>query len=88
MKRVRVEVSGLVQGVFFRDSCRREAQRRGVAGWVRNTGAGTVEAELEGEDADVDALVAWCRTGPPQASVQRVDVTDASATGESGFEVR
>ena len=85
---MRVEVDGLVQGVFFRDSCRREAERHGVAGWVRNTPSGTVEAELEGEDADVDALVAWCRTGPPQASVQRVDVTDLSPTGGSGFEVR
>ena len=88
MKRVRVEVSGLVQGVFFRDSCRREAQRHGVSGWVRNTRSGTVEAELEGDGADVDALVAWCRTGPPHASVSGVDVTELSPTGGSGFEVR
>jgi len=88
MKRVHVEVSGLVQGVFFRDSCRREARSRGVSGWVRNTGAGTVEAELEGEDAAVDAVVAWCRQGPPQADVQRVDVADVEPTGDRGFEVR
>ena len=88
MKRVRVEVSGLVQGVFFRDSCRREAERRGVAGWVRNTRAGTVEAELEGDDEAVDAVVAWCRSGPPQASVSGVDLDDLEPTGATGFEVR
>ncbi|WP_432477992.1 acylphosphatase [Nocardioides sp. GXQ0305] len=88
MKRVHVEVSGLVQGVFFRDSCRREAQSRQVSGWVRNTRGGTVEAEFEGEDAEVDALVAWCRSGPPHASVQRVDTSDVPTTGSTGFEIR
>ena len=83
-----VEISGMVQGVFFRDTCRREARARGISGWVRNTGAGTVEAEFEGEDADVAALVGWCRTGPPHAEVERVDVTDTDPTGSSGFEVR
>ena len=88
MKRVHVEVSGMVQGVFFRDSCRREATARGVAGWVANTSRGTVEAELEGGDGDVDALVAWCRTGPPQASVDAVEVRDVEPTGATDFEVR
>ena len=83
-----VEISGLVQGVFFRDSCRREAITRGVSGWVRNTVAGTVEAELEGDDAAVDAMVGWCRTGPPHADVDRIAVTEAAPTGGSGFEVR
>jgi len=83
-----VEVSGLVQGVFFRDTCHREAQARRVTGWVRNTSAGTVEAEFEGDDADVDALVAWCRTGPPHASVERVDASGVPTTGDSRFEVR
>ena len=83
-----VEISGMVQGVFFRDSCRREARARGVSGWVRNTNAGTVEAEFEGADSDVDALVTWCRSGPPHADVERVDVTPADPTGSSGFEVR
>ena len=52
--RVHVEITGRVQGVFFRDSCRTEALRRGVHGWVRNTPAGTVEAEFEGEPQAVD----------------------------------
>jgi acylphosphatase len=88
MKRVRVEVTGLVQGVYFRDTCRREAQARDVGGWVRNTPSGTVEAEFEGDDADVDAMVAWCRSGPPHASVQRVDAAGVPTTGASRFEIR
>lgn len=88
MKRVHVEVHGDVQGVFFRDSCRSEAQQRGVAGWVTNTASGTVEAEFEGPDGDVDAMVVWCRQGPSRASVERVDTREVDATGGSGFEVR
>ena len=87
MKRVRVEVHGAVQGVFFRDSCRREATRLGVSGWVRNEPDGSVAAELEGEPAAVDELVGWCRTGSRGARVERVDV-EISANGERGFEVR
>ena len=86
--RVHVEVSGQVQGVFFRDACSREAARHDVAGWVRNTEGGTVEAEFEGADDAVDAMVAWCRQGTPRASVERVDVQQVDDTGESGFEVR
>lgn len=88
MIRVRVVVTGDVQGVFFRDGCRREAQARGVSGWVRNTAAGTVEAELEGEQRDVDAMVAWCRHGPPRATVTGVAVDHLAPTGSSGFDVR
>jgi len=88
MKRVHVEVSGTVQGVFFRDSLRHEAHSHGVVGWVRNTTTGTVEAELEGEAADVDAVVAWCRRGSPQATVEGVEVSDTDPRGDTGFEVR
>jgi acylphosphatase len=88
MIRRRVVVSGQVQGVFFRDTCRREAARRGVAGWVRNRGDGTVEAVFEGQPEAVDAMVAWARTGPPDAVVARVDVTDEPVDGAVGFAVR
>ena len=84
----RVLVHGRVQGVFFRDSARREAQRCGVAGWVTNRDDGTVEALFEGEADAVQALVAWCRDGPPQAHVERVDVEDAEPSGLGGFGVR
>lgn len=86
--RRRVEVRGHVQGVFFRDTCRREAAARGVAGWVRNRADGSVEAVFEGAPDAVDALVAWARRGPPHARVADVTVHDESAEGLTRFEVR
>ena len=85
--RVRVVVSGRVQGVFFRDSCREQARALGVGGWVRNRADGTVEGELEGPGAAVDRLVAWCRAGPPRARVDAVDVSSVEAVGDARFRV-
>jgi len=87
-KRVRVVVTGRVQGVFFRAACAREARARGVAGWVRNREDGGVEAAFEGGDGDVDALVAWCRNGPRHAVVDSVEVRSEDLAGERSFEVR
>jgi acylphosphatase len=86
--RRRVLVSGRVQGVFFRDSCRREAQRVGVGGWVRNLSDGRVEACFEGDDDVVQRLVEWCRTGPGAAYVTDVEAIDEDPQGESDFRVR
>lgn len=88
MIRRRVVAHGLVQGVFFRDSCRQEAERAGVSGWVRNTDDGTLEAVFEGEDEPVQRVVTWVRHGPPQADVTSVDVADEEPRGERGFAVR
>ena len=85
--RRRVVAHGRVQGVFFRDSTREEAERRGVNGWVRNTPKGTVEAVFEGTADAVDAMTAWCRIGPPQARVADVEVADEDPQGEHGFAV-
>jgi acylphosphatase len=84
---VRVIVSGRVQGVFFRASCAQEARTRGLAGWVRNRPDGAVEAVFEGTEAQVEAMVAWCRLGPPSARVDAVSVETARPTGTVGFEV-
>lgn len=88
MIRRHVVVHGLVQGVFFRETVRRHAVAAGVAGWVRNTREGTVEAVLEGDRAAVDALLALCQEGPRGARVDRVDVLDESPEGVVGFAVR
>ncbi|WP_240135608.1 acylphosphatase [Streptomyces sp. MUM 178J] len=85
--RKRVVVGGVVQGVFFRDTCRQTAQEHGVAGWVRNVGRGEVEAVFEGEEGGVEALVRWARRGPAAAVVERVEVRDEAPEGASGFEV-
>jgi acylphosphatase len=86
--RRRVVVRGYVQGVFFRDTARREAQRRGVAGWVRNRADGAVEAVFEGASAEVEALVEFCRHGPRGADVADVEVSDEPVEGLAGFDVR
>jgi acylphosphatase len=82
---VHVEVTGSVQGVFFRATCIERAREFGVAGWVRNTLDGRVEAEFEGDDDAVGSLVAWCHEGPRSARVDRVDVREEPPTGERGF---
>jgi acylphosphatase len=86
--RRRVVVHGHVQGVFFRDSCRREASSRGVAGWVTNRPDGAVEAVFEGEADAVEAMVDWCRGGPRGADVDSVEDTSEEPEGLSGFDVR
>jgi len=86
--RRRVVVTDRVQGVWFRESCRREADSLRVAGWVRNRSDGAVEAAFEGESAAVLAMVAWCETGPPHAEVDHVDVADERPEGVVGFRVR
>jgi acylphosphatase len=86
--RARVVVHGLVQGVWFRESTRREAEALGVHGWVRNREDGTVEAVFEGEPHAVAQVVAWCRIGPPRAEVTAIDVTEEPPQGDLGFRVR
>ena len=86
--RRRVIAHGRVQGVFFRDSTRREAERRGVSGWARNTPQGTVEAAFEGDPDAVAAMVAFVRAGPGHADVSRVDVHEEPPEGLAGFAVR
>lgn len=85
--RVRAVVSGRVQGVWYRESCRREAERLGVGGWVRNRPDGRVEIEAEGPRPAVDALLTWAGHGPPRAVVDRVAVDDRPPVGESRFRV-
>ena len=86
--RRRIRAHGRVQGVFFRDSTRLQAQHRDVAGWVCNAADGSVEAVFEGDLQDVEALVELCRGGPGHASVERLDVEEEAPEGLSGFEVR
>lgn len=86
--RRRVLVSGNVQGVFYRDSCREQAQQRGVGGSARNLSDGRVEVFLEGEPDAVDAMIEWCREGPPHAQVTSVEVDDEQPGGESSFSIR
>ena len=86
--RRRAVVRGHVQGVFFRDSVRRLAERYGVTGWVANRRDGAVEAVFEGEPDAVERLIRFCREGPRGAGVHDVEVTEEEPAGEAGFSVR
>ena len=77
MKTLRLQIMGRVQGVWFRESMRNEAERLGVTGWVRNLPDGSVEAIIQGSIEAVDALLEWTQTGPPMARVERVIVDEA-----------
>jgi acylphosphatase len=84
--RARVLVSGRVQGVYFRQTTKEVATRNGLTGWVRNLDDGRVEAVFEGDKESIDRTIEWCRTGPPNARVQALDVSFGEYTGEfSGF---
>ena len=88
MVRYRVLISGRVQGVFFRDTCRRLAVQHGVTGWVRNLPDGRVEAVFEGPPDRVESMVGWCGRGPRGAEVNGVEVEWEEPRGDHGFAVR
>lgn len=83
--RVRIIISGHVQGVFFRAGARDEAMRLGIAGFARNNPDGSVLIEAEGSPSAVDRFRAWCETGPPRAKVERIDVIPIAVRGEHAF---
>ena len=86
--RAHLMISGRVQGVFYRMETKSAADRIGVSGWVRNKRDGRVEAIVEGEKQKVDALIRWCKTGPPAARVHDVEVTWEPYQGKfASFEV-
>lgn len=86
--RLRLVIEGRVQGVWFRESTRREAVNLGVSGWVRNRPDGTVELLAEGPEDQVRALAAWCGHGPAAARVDRVSERSEEWTGEfNSFDV-
>ena len=88
MKRMRVKISGRVQGVFFRAETERMAISLNLTGWVRNMEKGDVEALFEGDDKDVERMLIWCHNGPPHARVDRVETEEQPYSGDlRGFSV-
>jgi acylphosphatase len=85
--RLRVRIRGHVQGVWFRESTRQQAERLAVSGWVRNCADGSVEALLEGVPSAVRALEAWLHDGPPGARVTDVKAAEEPPADERGFRV-
>ena len=87
MVRRRAVVKGRVQGVFFRDTCRRVALELKVAGSAANLPDGTVEVILEGEPANVEEVLEWCRSGPSYADVSSVEISEEDPQGLEGFRI-
>jgi acylphosphatase len=85
--RRRVHVTGRVQGVGFRESCRREAQQLGIAGRVRNRADGSVEAVFEGPAPAVERMIEWCHHGPRAAHVRGITVAPEAPTGATDFSI-
>lgn len=88
MKRLRIQVTGKVQGVFYRASTQAKAKELGLNGWVKNAEDGSVLIEAEGEDQKLDKLVEWCQQGPGAAQVNAVDAEEIIPQGVNTFEVR
>jgi acylphosphatase len=86
--RRRAVIHGRVQGVFFRDTARREAESRGIAGWVTNRADGAVEAVFEGAEDGVESMLRFCERGPGGAEVERIEVSEEEPEGLQGFAVR
>jgi acylphosphatase len=82
----RLTIRGRVQGVGFRYALADEARARKLSGWVRNRRDGSVEALVAGPEADVEAMIAWARRGPPAARVTDVAVEPGFETAAS-FEI-
>jgi acylphosphatase len=84
----RLVIRGRVQGVWFRESMRLEAEALGVTGWVRNRADGSVEAVVEGAPAAIEAITTWARRGPEAAEVSEVEQRAEPVAGLAGFERR
>ena len=83
MIRAKINISGQVQGVFFRRSAKLEAEKLGIVGWARNLDDGSVEVMAEGDRENVDEFIKWCKSGPPFAKVEKVEVEEQK--GLEGF---
>lgn len=86
--RRRFVVTGRVQGVFFREGAKSEAQRLGIKGWAKNLDDGSVEVVAEGDATSVELLARWLRKGPPRSVVNDVDARYEAPEGLGGFAVR
>ncbi|MEK6963171.1 MAG: acylphosphatase [Nanoarchaeota archaeon] len=83
-----IHISGKVQGVSFRYYVLKEAQRRGVFGWVKNLEDGRMEVVAQGKEEELQQLTRLCRKGPLYAEVEKVDVKEVPEQKLEGFEIR
>ena len=82
-----IRVTGLVQGVFFRDRTKAKAEELGVTGWVKNTEDGAVEIHAEGAEESLKMLEEWCKTGPPKARIEAVEIGETKDEHRESFQI-
>ena len=88
MQSIKIKVFGKVQGVFYRVSTQRQAQKHGIKGWVKNCEDGTVEACFQGRESEVKALLAWCKKGPEYAIVEHIQINQVKEKVYEEFTIR
>ena len=87
MPTIHLLVKGEVQGVFFRATAKKIADKLNLTGWIKNTNDGDVEAIATGDQQQLDEFINWCRKGPERAEVEEVIVTQEKETSFDDFEV-
>jgi acylphosphatase len=87
MKTVHIEISGKVQGVFFRATAKEMAQHHNISGWIKNSEPGKVEALVTGKEEDIEEFISWCRFGPERANVEKVITAGKDLQTFDKFEV-
>jgi acylphosphatase len=85
---IHVLISGIVQGVGYRFSTVKKAQKLGLNGWVRNLADTRVEALFEGEQNAVEQMLQWCHIGPASAVVDHIEIEQINPQGIQGFEIK
>jgi len=83
-----IHIKGKVHGVFFRAAAKKEAERLGLTGYVSNKNDGSVHAEVEGEQSQIDEFITWCKTGPPHASVTNIQSQLGELKNFKTFDIR
>ncbi len=88
-QQIKLNITGRVQGVFYRAETQKQADKLGIKGYVKNLANGSVEAVIEGEPSVVSQMIEWCRKGPAISKVNSVETQEISSNSSySTFEVR
>lgn len=88
MKTIRLLIKGKVQGVFYRATAKRTAERFGINGWIKNTEEGDVEAEATGDEEALNAFIDWCKEGPANAHVTDVIIQQKELQEHDEFYIK
>ncbi|MEO6838998.1 MAG: acylphosphatase [Ginsengibacter sp.] len=87
METVHLLITGKVQGVFFRETSRKMAEKLNIKGWIKNTTDDKVEAMITGEEMNLEEFIKWCKVGPERADVEEVKISKEPLSNFEKFEV-